>query len=125
MSEQDTPAPDAVTPLYGAPVVDEDQAVTITAPWHHAGPTGAVESPPVEEIRPYETTEDGRKVVDTKVLTPPTRPTRKAGRQAEAKRSGARIAGAFVDEVQTENRTETETEDGAQDEAPAEPEPEA
>lgn len=92
MSEQ----PDAVTPLYGAPAVEEDHAITVTAPWHTAGPTGAVESPPVEEVRNYEVSDDG-KTATAKVLTPPAKPTRKSGRQAEAK---------VVDEVQAEQDPE-------------------
>jgi len=82
MSEQ-TPAPDAVTPLYGAPVVDEDPAITVVASWHNAPPTGEVEAPPVQEVRAWEENEDG--TVVAKVLAPPARPTAKAGPKAEAK----------------------------------------
>lgn len=106
MSEQ----PDAVTPVPGLPAVP-DGPITVEAPWHNAPGTGAYEMPPVAEVRAYDTAEDG--TVTAKVLKPPAKPTRKTGRQAEAKVQGAQLAGAFVDEVQ------------APAEAPAEQDPEA
>lgn len=94
--------PDVVMPVPGAPAPDEGP-ITIEATWHHAPPTGAYESPPVAPVTAYDVVKDadGNTVsVEAKVLQPPARPTRKAGRQAEAKVKGATVAGAFVDEVQ-------------------------
>jgi len=87
---------DAVTPLPGAPA-DPDAPVTTEAPWHNAPGTGAIAEPPVEEIVAYDKAKDG--TLTAKVVEPPARPTRKSGRQAEAKVKGASAGPAIVDEL--------------------------
>jgi hypothetical protein len=64
------PRPDAITPMYGAPR-------PVGSP-----PTGAVQMPETGgEVRAYDLAPDGR--VIAKVLTPPARPVRVDGAQAQ------------------------------------------
>lgn len=79
MSEQ----PEVVMPVPGGPSPAHDDPITVEASWHHAPATGAYESPGATTVRAYDKAEDG--TLTAKVLEPPARPVRKAGRQAEAK----------------------------------------
>lgn len=73
---------DAIEENPAAPAAP-DPPITVTAPWHNAGSTGAYAEPEVTTVRAYDKpTEDGPLVA--KVLEPPARPRPARGRRASS-----------------------------------------